>query len=250
MISLGSLYSQATARQFPNAVFAHGGLTRFDTTQAIIYLTFTGGDYNDGKGVVRRILRQKAIPANFFFTGDFYRTKSNQSFIRHLIRAGHYLGAHSDKHLLYATWEDRDSLLVTRQEFEEDLLNNYRVMAKLGIVKDRALFFMPPYEWYNSKISKWAGALGLQLINFTPGTRSNADYTTPDMGQRYWSSDAILKSIFDFEAKESNGMNGFILLLHVGTHPSRTDKMYKLLPQLIDTLQSRGYRFASLQDLQ
>ena len=249
IISLGSLYSQATARPYPKAVFAHGGLTRFDTTQAIIYLTFTGGDYNDGKGVVRRILRQKAIPANFFFTGDFYRTKSNKPFIRQLIRAGHYLGAHSDKHLLYATWEDRDSLLVTRQEFEEDLRDNYQVMAKFGIVKDRALFFMPPYEWYNSKISKWTAKMGLQLINFTPGTRSNADYTTPDMGKRYWSSTAILKSILDFEAKERKGLNGFILLLHVGTHPSRTDKMYNLLPQLIDTLLSRGYHFASLHDL-
>lgn len=250
IVSLGSLYGQGTSGQFPHAIFAHGGLTRFDTAQRTIYLTFTGGDYNDGKGVVKRILRQRAAPANFFFTGDFYRKKSNRSFIGYLKRKGHYLGAHSDKHLLYATWENRDSLLVTRQEFEQDLLENYRVMAEFGIVKDRAPFFMPPYEWYNSKISAWTEAMGLQLINFTPGTRSNADYTTPDMGQRYWSSAAIFQSILDYEAKESKGLNGFILLLHVGTHPSRTDKMYKLLPQLIDTLRDRGYRFASLHDLQ
>ncbi len=248
-MSLGPLFGQAGSRQYPHAVFAHGGLTRIDTTQANIYLTFTGGDYNDGKGIVKRILRQKSISSNFFFTGDFYRKKSNRSFIRQLKRAGHYLGAHSDKHLLYATWEDRDSLLVTRQEFEQDLRENYRVMAEYDILEKQALFFMPPYEWYNSKISKWTADLGLQLINFTPGTRSNADYTTPDMGKRYWSSDAILKSILDFEAKETNGLNGFILLLHVGTHPSRVDKMYKLLPQLIETLHQRGYHFASLHNL-
>ena len=249
-MSWGSLSGQATSKQYHHAVFAHGGLTRFDTTKPIIYLTLTGGDYNDGTRVVKRLLRKKPVLANFFFTGDFYRSKSNRSFIRYLIRAGHYLGAHSDQHLLYATWENRDALLVTREEFEEDLQDNYQAMASYGIRKEHAFFFMPPYEWYNSKISKWTAEMGLQLINFTPGTRSNADYTTPDMGKRYWSSIAILKSILDFEARESNGLNGFILLLHVGTHPSRVDKMYKLLPQLIDTLRSRGYRFASLHELQ
>ncbi|MBX2870944.1 MAG: polysaccharide deacetylase family protein [Saprospiraceae bacterium] len=250
-LGIGStcLFGQSVAKDYSHSVFAHGGLTRLDTTKPVIYLTFTGGDYNDGKKVVRRTLRHKSVPANFFFTGDFYRLKANRSFIRSLIKAGHYLGAHSDKHLLYATWENRDSLLVTSWEFEKDLLANYGAMAAFGIQTSQAPFFMPPYEWYNQKISGWTKALGLQLINFTPGTRSNADYTTPDMGKRYWASQAILQSILDFEAREGNGLNGFILLLHVGTHPSRKDKMYRLLPTLIDTLRTRGYRFAAFHDL-
>lgn len=249
---LNSFYlgAQPTSTDYSQAVFAHGGIIRFDTTERTIYLTFTGGDYNDGKAVVRRTLQRKGVPANFFFTGDFYRLKANRAFIRSLIRAEHYLGPHSDRHLLYASWQDRDSLLVTQGEFEEDLLENYRAMADFGIRKEAAHFFMPPYEWYNQEISEWTESLGLQLINFTPGTRSNADYTTPDMGKRYWNSEAILKSILDFEAKEKNGLNGFILLLHVGTHPSRIDKMYKRLPELIDTLRARGYRFASLHEWQ
>ncbi len=39
--------------------------------------------------------------------------------------------------------------------------------------------------WYNAQISAWTAERGLTLVNFTPGTRSNADYTTPDMGDRY-----------------------------------------------------------------
>ncbi|NRB49441.1 MAG: polysaccharide deacetylase family protein [Saprospiraceae bacterium] len=243
------LFAQPPSEDYDHAVFAHGGVIRLDTTQRTIYLTFTGGDFNDGKAVVKRTLRRKGVPANFFFTGDFYRLRANRAFIRSLIKAEHYLGPHSDKHLLYASWENRDSLLVNQLEFESDLTENYRVMAEFGITKEQAHFFMPPYEWYNQKISKWTEALGLQLINFTPGTRSNADYTTPDMGKRYWSSEAIFNSILDFEAKERNGLNGFILLLHVGTHPSRVDKMYRLLPDLIDALRARGYRFASLHEV-
>ncbi len=249
VLNLPYLVAQNTPNPYPRSVFTHGGLTRLDTTESIIYLTFTGGDYNDGKTVVQRVLRRKSVKANFFFTGDFYRLKANRSFIQSLLKGGHYLGAHSDQHLLYAAWENRDSLLLTRGEFEEDLRENYRVMAEFDIIKERARFFMPPYEWYNRKISEWTQALGLQLINFTPGTRSNADYTTPDMGRRYWTSKAILQSILDFETAANNGLNGFILLLHVGTHPSRKDKMYMLLPTLIDTLRSRGYQFATFHDL-
>lgn len=248
-LSLSGLPVFAHAQTHPHSSYAYGGLTRLDTTQAIIYLTFTGGDYNDGRNIVQRVLRKRKVKANFFFTGDFYRLKENRSFIKALVRSGHYMGPHSDKHLLYAPWENRDSLLVTRQEFEEDLLENYHIMESFGIQQVQAPYFMPPYEWYNQQISDWTAELGLQLVNFTPGTRSNADYTTPDMGKRYLSSQFIFDSILDYEDKDPNGLNGFILLLHVGTHPSRTDKLYRRLPSLIDTLRARGYRFASLHEL-
>ena len=120
--------------QFANhALFEYGGLIRGDTTTKTIFLTFTGGDYNEGTSYIRKVLRQKKILAQFFFTGDFYRLKENQKVIARLRRDGHYLGPHSDKHLLYATWENRDSLLVSRQQFISDLLANYRAMQSFKI---------------------------------------------------------------------------------------------------------------------
>jgi len=230
----------------PNAIINYGGLVRSDTTQKVIYLALTGGDYNDGNKRVRQILKSKKVKAHFFFTGDFYRLKANRKTIKVLKRRGHYLGAHSDKHLLYATWENRDSLLVSKEEFTTDLLNNYTVMAKFGISQTDAPFFMPPYEWYNQQISNWTNELGLYLINFSTGTRSNADYTTPDMGKRYIDNQCIYDSILNFETQSSNGLNGFILLVHIGTHPNRTEKFYNRLPELIDELRRRGYRFSLL----
>ena len=69
---------------------------------------------------------------------------------------------------------------------------------------------MPPYEWDNDSIAAWTKEMQLQLINFTPGTKSNADYTTPDL-KNYKSSDEIYTSITALETKQ--GLNGFILLL-------------------------------------
>ncbi|MCP4710490.1 MAG: hypothetical protein GY869_17850, partial [Planctomycetes bacterium] len=83
----------------------------------------------------------------------------------------------------------------------------------------------------------------LTLINFTSGTTSNADYTTPDLGDRYQPSQKIYDKILSYEKNSPNGLNGFLLLLHIGTHPDRTDKFYHKLNSLITELKKRGYRF-------
>lgn len=231
---------------FINGIIRFGGIERMDTTKKQIYLCFTGHEYSDGGKIIRNTLKQEGVKAHFFFTGDFYRFRRHRSLVKKLIRDGHYLGAHSDKHLLYASWEDRDSLLVSKKEFMEDVLNNYEVMRRFGIKKTDAPFYMPPYEWYNQQISDWTEESGLILINFTPGTRSNADYTTPDMGARYIGSQQIFENIINYEKASSCGLNGFILLIHIGTHPDRTDKFYYKLPQLLKTLKSQGYHFSLL----
>lgn len=231
-------------------VWDHGGVIRGDTTQPIIYLIFTGGDYNDGGHFIRQVLSEFRVKAHFFFTGDFYRHAENELLIEGLIADGHYLGPHSDKHLLYAPWEDRDSLLVTEKVFIEDLESNYLEMNRFGILKQEAALFMPPYEWYNDSISAWTREMGLTLINFSPGTGSNADYTTPDMGEKYRPTDWIYHRILGFESNSPNGLNGFFLLLHIGTHPDRTDKFYYKLGPLLTELSSRGYSFELIGDLQ
>ena len=166
-----------------------------------------------------------------------------------MIKNGNYMGSHSDKHILYCDWVKRDSLLVTQKQFTDDLNNAYKELAKWGIEKSQAHYYLPAFEWYNDSISAWTKDLGLQLVNFTPGTYSNADYTFPEMGKRYFGSKAIMDSILQYEVKSSNGLNGFILLVHIGTDPRRTDKFYKHLPELIHTLKNSGYEFERIDEL-
>lgn len=246
-----NLFAQEKPNQFYNKLkskhltFRLGALERMDTSQKKIYLAFTGHEYNDGGKKIRKTLKRFNVQAHFFFTGDFYRTKSNKKLIHRLKNDGHYLGPHSDKHLLYVSWENRDSLLIDKAEFLKDVLDNYHAMEKYGIKRGEAEYFMPPYEWYNQQIANWTEELGLILVNFTPGTRSNADYTTPEM-KNYISSEMIFEQILTYEEKSSSGLNGFILLIHLGTHPSRTDKFYDKLPKLIRALREKGYTFSLL----
>ncbi|HMO32851.1 MAG TPA: polysaccharide deacetylase family protein [Lacibacter sp.] len=211
---------------------------------------FTGHEFGDGLEPILRTLRAHNTKASFFFTGDFYRNPAFTPFIRQLKREGHYLGAHSDKHLLYCDWSNRDSLLVTRRQFEADLRSNYRVMRqRFGLAAKDAPYFLPPYEWYNDSIAAWTINLGFQLINFTPGTRSHADYTYPGLSN-YVSSDSILASILQYERSRPAGLNGFILLLHAGVDPRRPDPFYKAaLPRLLLFLQEKGYQLLTVEQL-
>lgn len=221
-------------------------LTRGDTTKPEIALIFTGHEHVDGGRHIRQVLREKEVPGSFFFTGIFYERYA--PLVQQLKADGHYLGAHSDQHVLYTPWTERDSLLVSRDSFFNDLNANYGKMERLGIDRAHAPYFLPPYEWYNDSIVQWTADAGLQLINMTYGTLSHADYTTPGMSN-YRSSEVIFRSILNYEMEQENGLNGFLLLLHIGSGPSRTDKFYLHLEALIRMLRKQGYRLVTLQEL-
>jgi peptidoglycan/xylan/chitin deacetylase (PgdA/CDA1 family) len=138
---------------------------------------------------------------------------------------------------------------VSKKEFTDDLGNSYFELNKLKVSKDEAHYFLPPYEWYNDSIALWTSQMGMQLVNYTPGTRSNADYTYPGVGNNYVDSRTIFNSVLEYEQKFTAGLNGFILLVHIGTDPRRTDKFYYLLPDLITELKSRGYKFIRIDEL-
>lgn len=229
--------------------YDHGGLIRGDSSKKQLTLVFTGDEYADGAQVIRHTLQQQHVKAAFFFTGKFYQQPAHQALIRQLKADGHYLGAHGDQHLLYCDWQNRDSLLVTKKQFLNDLQANYTKMAAAGISKEAAPWFLPAYEWYNDSIVAWTTTAGLQLINFTPGTRSNADYTYPALGKQYRTSAEIYQSILQYEASRPAGLNGFLLLTHIGTDSRRTDKFYRQLGTLIITLKQRGYHFNTLEQV-
>ncbi len=229
-----------------NCLYDRGGLVRMDTTKKIIYLVFTGHEFADGGKAIQQVLARRKIAASFFFTGDFYRNPAHRHLIRSLHRSGHYLGAHSDRHLLYAPWTNRDSLLLSREDFLSDLRANYRAMEKFGIRREEAPYFLPPYEWYNEKIASWCAEVGVTLVNYTRGTLSHADYTFPGGEGRYVPSDSIFQSILTQERTAPDGLRGFLLLTHIGTDPRRTDKFYDRLDRLVALLSEKGYTFRRL----
>lgn len=227
--------------------YDHGGVVRGDRSRKQIALVFTGGDYGDGTAPILDTLRDQRVPASLFVTGGFLGQPALADLLRRAVREGHYVGPHSDQHLLYCPWEDREKSIVSERQFKQDLKKNLADLRRLGAIpKGQRVFFIPPYEWFNRDQVRWAGEMGATLFSFSPGSGSNRDYL-PDSDKRFVSSEQILRGILGYEEKSPDGLNGFILLLHLGA--DRRDKMYRLLPELIRELRGRGYEFVRIDKL-
>ena len=222
----------------------HGALIRKGADEKVIYLVFSADEYGDGFDHLLDVLDEYGIKGSFFLTGNFLRNRKFSHSVKRIIAAGHYAGPHSDGHLLYIPWENRDTLLVTKEQFIDDLRNNYNALRKAGL-KVRPGYFLAPYEWYNRTISRWSEDMGLTLVNFTPGTGTNADYTTPDM-ENYRPSDYLIQRLASFEENSPWGLKGALVLIHPGTAPERTDALWLRLGEIIDYYKEKGYTFNRL----
>ncbi|HEX7084976.1 MAG TPA: polysaccharide deacetylase family protein [Vicinamibacterales bacterium] len=232
----------------PGVELREGAIVRGPVDRKQLALVFTGHEFAEGGDAILDALGARNVKASFFLTGVFLRNEAFAPLVHRMVREGHYVGAHSDEHLLYCPWEGPKTTLVTREQFESDLTRNYERLARFGIARERAPLYVPPYEWYNEEIAEWTRGLGLTLICHTRGTRSNADYTEEGTPQ-FVSSQAIFDSILRREQEEPHGLSGFILLLHVGAGPGRTDKFHPRVGALVDVLRERGYTFVRVDEL-
>jgi endoglucanase len=230
----------------PARAQAEGAIMRGPQESRRLALVFTGHEFAEGGATILDELKKRGARASFFLTGDFLVNPRFQPLVRRIVDEGHYLGPHSDKHLLYCEWNPGKKTLVSKKTFTTDLRANLEKIARLGV--DRPRYFLPPFEHFNADIATWSGELGLQLVNYTPGTRSNADYME-DGAPHFVSSRAIFESIVQRERADPHGLNGFLLLLHIGTGPGRTDKFHARFGELLDALAGKGYQFVRVDQL-
>jgi peptidoglycan/xylan/chitin deacetylase (PgdA/CDA1 family) len=224
-----------------------GGIVRSDTSSKRIALIFTGGEHGEGTEHILDTLGRLGIDASFFVTGDYIAKAEYHPWLRRIVAEGHYLGPHSDAHLLYCAWEDRSRTLITEPNFKQDLAKNIDDLRRFGALAEPGpIYFIPPYEWFNHEQVRWASDLGLVLFNFTPGSGSNRDYI-PEGQPRFVSSRQILQDILAYEERDPHGLNGFHLLLHLGAE--RQDKMFLLLEPLLQELSARGYTFVRIDEM-
>ncbi|PTX96593.1 polysaccharide deacetylase family protein [Opitutus sp. ER46] len=230
----------------PGCTWREGAVVRGPTDAKRVALVFTGHSFAEGAPDILAALNRHHARASFFLTGVFLDNPAFAPLLQRLVHEGHYVGPHSDQHLLLCDWTPAKTRLVTREVFAADLTANRAKLARLSPAP--TLWYLPPFEHYDAEIARWTEALGLRLINHTGGTRSAADYLA-DTAPNFISSAAIIRSILAREESDPHGLNGYLLLLHLGAGPERTDKMSAQLGALLDTLAARGYSFVRVDEL-
>lgn len=301
----------------------NGGIIRGPKATRTLALVFTGHEFAEGGETILDALQRHQARASFFLTGDFLTNENFDPLLWRMFNENHLLGPHSDKHLLYCSWEKERETLVTEEQFWTDVRNNREKVqraadrlderpdlkrlpplpphqlevfrqrygsraatnhspappqsaapagsstnaamiessGKPGAARDdlrppvrrihsesEFRYFLPAYEHYNRQIAGWTAQMGMTLINFTPGTRSNADYTG-EADRNFVPSQVIFDSILKKEREDPHGLNGFILLLHLGAGPGRTDKFHHRFGELLDVLAAKGYQFVRVDEL-
>lgn len=226
---------------------AEGGIIRGDVKAKRLALMFTGDQFGESAAPILDALAERKIRGSFFLTGGFVKQESLRPAIKRMVGEGHYVGPHSDGHPLYAPWEDRKRSLVSEEFFTDDLQRNIDGLQAVGALGEGApVLFVPPYEWYNAEQVAWSDAMGVGLINFTPGSGSNRDYAR-EGDKVFVPSQRILDDVLAYERKDPHGLNGFLLLLHLGS--GRRDPFHPKLGELCDELTRRGYEFARVDEL-
>ncbi|MBC7364806.1 MAG: PQQ-binding-like beta-propeller repeat protein [Candidatus Aminicenantes bacterium] len=230
-----------------NLTISYGAVVRGPVDKKEIALIFSADTLREGREKILETLQKRNIRSSFFLTGNFLRTEEFKPLVERMMAEGHYVGPHSDSHLLYCSLQEREKTLVSKKEFISDLEKDYEALKAFGVNKKEAPYFLPPYEWYNEEIAGWAAEADLVLINPTPGIMTVADFTTPDM-KNYLSSKDILHQVLEYEKNQPGGLNGCIMLIHLGTAAERKDKFYDRLNELLDQLITLGYRFVTLEE--
>ncbi len=225
----------------------YGAIVRGDVASKKLAFIFTGDEFGESAGPILDELKAQRCKGSFFVTGKFLRDPKLKPAVRRMVEEGHYLGPHSDAHPLYCDWDSRDKSLVTEEFFTADLEKNLAALRVVNAMRQgTSAYFVAPYEWYNRDHVAWSRKAGVELVNFTPGSGSNRDYMREDH-PKFVSSRQIRDDILAYEQKDPHGLNGFLLLLHVGT--GRRDPFHTEFRALCEALTQRGYEFVRVDEL-
>ena len=224
---------------------AYGTIVRVNPDKKVIYLCFTADKNFNGAETILKTLKKQKVKGNFFLTGNCMRQEPNQDVIRRIVADGHYVGGHSDKHVLYCDWDAARTPLMSADSILTDLKANYAELAAFGIRPQDARWFLPPYEHYDARSVEILRGMGVEIVNYTPGIGTPADYTIPSMSN-YKKAQPLIDGLWKFEREQ--GLSGALLLIHPGIEESRpeAERLYNRLDEIIRYLKKKGYSFDRL----
>jgi peptidoglycan-N-acetylglucosamine deacetylase len=189
-----------------------GLVTNGSRERKVVALTFDDGP-SEYTPEFLRVLREKEVHATFFEIGQ--EMPGREDTMRQILAEGDELGDHTMNHVEYPGYSQIAGAAARIEDYTHF----------------KPCLFRPPGGGVNSSVIADAGSLGMRTITWDVDPR---DWSLPGTG-------AIYSNIV------GHAQPGSIILMHDGGGP-RSETL-AALPQVIDTLRARGYRFATVSEL-
>ena len=187
-----------------------------------IALTFDDGPTEVSSNQVLDILKNNDIKATFFLLGP--NVLKYPQVVKRMVEEGHVVAGHSWSH-------PRLDKLLPEAIAKEIALTEQAIFQVTGY---NIALFRPPYGSINREALNLLKQSGYTVVNWSV---DSLDWKYPDN----------LDKVRNSTLKDVKG--GAILLFHTtaGKNPSKV--IGNLLPELIRTLQSRGYQFVTVDEV-
>jgi peptidoglycan-N-acetylglucosamine deacetylase len=196
-----------------------GGIAdRIETEAPLVALTFDDGPTAQFSAEVLAVLGQRQVKATFFVVGE--ALARNPELGRQIVAGGHELGNHSYSHTRLIL---RPMSFIRREIDRTDQL-----IRQAGY--EGAIHFRPPNGKKLILLPYYLSATGRKTITWTVAPESAPD-----------DADRIVARVLE------QVQPGSIVLLHV-MYESRAESR-AALPDIIDGLQAKGYRFVTVSEL-
>jgi peptidoglycan/xylan/chitin deacetylase (PgdA/CDA1 family) len=210
-------------------------------------------------------------------SGSFFLT-SNLKFIKSMAKSGNVeFGNHTWSHYNYVrsvhetSYKKRKVLgylspdVLNLERMAEEL---YRVEIKFHDLTGNQLtkFYRLPYGAVNSLILNAHASMGyndhVMWTRNSVGSLDLPDYIYKQFYTRvndkgkpevvknpfYKTGSETLEFLYKWEDRDKNGMNGAIILMHLGS-PRKFDKLIDILPEFIVTMKKKGYQFVTVSEV-
>ncbi len=188
--------------------------------QKTVYLTFDAGYENGYTQKILDTLEEKNVKAAFFLVGHYMQTQPE--LVKRMNEEGHLVCNHSFSH--------PDMTALGKSDFTAQLTDLEALYE--GITGEKInKFYRPPSGKYNENTLLWAKEAGYKTVLWS---LAYADWDNDRQPTKQTAFEKIIPRLHD----------GCILLLH-----STSETNSEILGELIDEIISKGYHFATLDEL-
>ena len=133
-----------------------------------VALTFDDGPNGRCTEAVLDVLREAGAPATFFVLGMNVATARNDALLARMVREGHTIGVHSERHSVRRLfWRDltTEDLRATRRAVEDAL-------SRAGVPDPPAItLFRPPFGFLTVAAARSATDAGFSIVEWTVSVR-------------------------------------------------------------------------------